>query len=393
MNKRFHSAIFALAAAVATTVAGATFLAPHVAAQSGLDPLAALPASDIVLMIDAGRLINQIAPQALANDPATLKKMNDGIDEINTSTGIDMRAVKRIIVGMPMFDVKAIAASGQFPGVAIVEGIDTTKVLALVATSGAVKPTETTHGGKTIYTLSPKGETSAIGAATSPRVPLQKMSLVALDANTLAVGDVTQVRASIDASAGRGTKTSGDLLMMASRNPNALVSVAGNFPSEQMRQLLDGAGPLPISDEAKQAILSITQLYSAVGSSANGYDVLLGVRTGGAAQAKTLSDTLAAFKALGMMGTTDAKDKLTRDFISGIQITPTGNDLELKAEITQMLINEVMKPKPPAPAEAAVEPASPESPASSASPAAPVSSASPVRPRPARRAVRRRARP
>jgi len=389
MNKRFHIAIFALAAAVAMAVAGATFPAPHVAAQSGLDPLAALPASDIVLMIDAGRLINQIAPQALANDPATLKKMNDGINEINASTGIDMRAVKRVVVGMPMFDVKAIAASGQFPGVAIVEGIDTAKVLALIATSGAVKSSETTHGGKTIYTLAPKDETKTNGATTSPRMPLQKMSLVALDANTLAVGDVTQVRASIDASAGRGMKTSGDLLMMASRNPNALVSVAGNFPSEQMRQLLDGAGPLPISDEAKQAIMSITQLYSAVGSSANGYDFLLGVRTGGAAQAKTLSDTLAAFKALGLMGTTDAKDKVMRDFISGIQITPTGNDLELKAEITQMLINELMKPKAPtpAPSQAAAEPAPPASPVSSAS------SAPPARPRLARRAVRRRARP
>ncbi|MBA3715626.1 MAG: hypothetical protein H0W76_24755, partial [Pyrinomonadaceae bacterium] len=261
MNKRFHIAIFALAAAVAMAVAGATFPAPHVAAQSGLDPLAALPASDIVLMIDAGRLINQIAPQALANDPATLKKMNDGINEINASTGIDMRAVKRVVVGMPMFDVKAMTASGQFPGVAIVEGIDTAKVLALIATSGAVKSSETTHGGKTIYTLAPKDETKTNGVATAPRMPLQKMSLVALDANTLSVGDLRQVRASIDASAGRGMKTSGDLLMMASRNPNALVSVAGNFPSEQMRQLLDGAGPLPISDEAKQAIMSITQLY------------------------------------------------------------------------------------------------------------------------------------
>ena len=245
-------------------------------AHAGADPLTMLPASDFVMVVDVQRILNEMVPQLLASNQMALGQMNAALNELQVKTGIDARGVRRIAIGIRGIDPKVLTSGGRFPGVVIVQGIDADKLLNLIQQDARGGATQTQYAGRTINTFTPD---IRVAKTENIKMPISKMSFTALDANTVVVGDLPLVEAAIDVSDGRGTRVSDDIVALATRDPNAVISFAGNVPPALASQAFAArGGSLPVSEEFIKAASSIKQFFASIGLTPSGYNFLMGAR-------------------------------------------------------------------------------------------------------------------
>lgn len=328
------------------------------------DAFAALPAAEMVMVVDIQRILNDAVPRLLANDPAMLKKLNDGLDEMKTMTGLDFRAPSRIIVAVPSVDETT--KSKLFKGVLVAQVNDADKLMSLILLSFsspemAGKLIERKYEGETLYEL-PKG--SYPGPGGKLREVKFDLAMSALDGGTILFGTPAEVRSAIDASAGRGARANADLVAAATRLPNSLFGIAMVVPPSWKTELFEGkqkegeGNSNSTDNQISLAVASITQINAALGLTPNGFDVLLAGRTGTDEQAKNLGDMLTGLRALATLEPPkDATGKMVQTLIKGVQILAEGNELQLKTELTretidafvQQVKSEVEKAMPPPP--------------------------------------------
>lgn len=331
----------ALAAAALSVAA----LATHAVAQTGSDPFRALPASDLVVVVDVRRALTEAAPRVLASDQKTLTQMNVGIDGLKTLTGIDARAVRRIVVGMRELSPQQMSAD-KLKGVAVIEGIDTAKVFAFLRTAKAGQFTEQDYQGTAVYTV-----------LTDNQKPINpNVELAALDAQTLIVGTPAELRAGLDAGAGRGARVSPELAAAASRHSTALVAVAFVVP-ESLKEMIANSGnkggtdpnkPGGASDPTSQmvasALSSLRMFSAAVGLTPAGYNGLVSARLDTAERAGSLADTLSGLKSLTLMEPPkNERDRILHGLLRAAEVSAQGEEVILKAEVAQTDIDALMK--------------------------------------------------
>lgn len=320
------------------------------------DPVAVLPDSDGVVSIDAQRLLNDMLPHVLADNPAKLAEINARIDQARTRTGIDVRAFERVAVGMRFVNttpdklaVESVAlARGKFNAQEMINA-------GLLATKDKYKYTEQTYGGKTLYVFNAD---ELFGKAQRPEVTidaetkktggkaaqvaddlLQKImnfkgevALTALDANTLAIGQPARVRAAIDASAGRG-RVAAALVQLATRTPDAVVGFGVNAPANVSKYF-----GLDATDDIAKTLDTIRQLYGSVTSAGGGFALQAFARTDNAAQAQEVYNTLTGFKDLGGFFASNLsgdKGKLAKNALENLKITKTANEVQLNLALAQ----------------------------------------------------------
>lgn len=316
------------------------------ASTMSADLLMMLPASDIVIVIDHSRLWNEAIPQLFGKDVAPLGKIMEKMDEFKAKTGVDVRSVSRIAVGMRFVNPEMTTTKmdkKDFALVIIAHGdFDAKRFVDFMRREEKNRVREVQHGGQIIYTVDepPKGNT--------PRPDTEKPSLAVLDANTIALGDLMHVRATIDARGGSG-RLSPDLLSLAQRNSSALVSMAGNVPAALAASVL----PKGSSGNAEmdknfgkffEAVASIKQMYLTLGMTATDIEASLGARLGSTEQAQALGDMLLGAR---QQYSVFIEDKMIRDLVANMQITAEGDEVQLKAGLPQttvaMLINNAGK--------------------------------------------------
>lgn len=301
------------------------------------DLLTMLPASDIVIVIDHSRIWNEAIPQLFGKDVAPLGKIMEKMDEFKTKTGVDVRSISRIVAAVrfvnPEMTMKKMDKK-DFALVIIAQGdFDANKFVAFMRQEEKNRVREVQHGGQVIYTVdeSSKGGT--------PRPDTEKPSLAVLDANTLALGDLTHVRATIDAKGGTG-RLSPDLLSLAQRNSSALVSVAGNVPPSLAANIIPKA-PSGDAEMDKnfgkffEAVASIKQIYLTLGMTATDMEAALGARLGSTEQAQALGDMLLGAR---QQYSVFIEDKMIRDLVASMQIKAEGDEVQLKAGLPQTTI-------------------------------------------------------
>ncbi len=341
MNKKLHSLLLAI---FLTALVGVHFVSAQTTtpAPASSDPLAALPASDMVLFADVRRILTDAVPRLLAKDPATLAKMMGLLNEVRTKTGINILAIDRVAMGIrvlgplgPNFKKEyvgvAIIASGDFDANALIE-------FAKRETNGKIA--EQSYGGKTIYSEPPP-------EPPRKRSDLETPAFAVLDANTLLIGDLQQVRATIDASGGTG-RVESTLVQHATQNSNALFGWVVKFSPSLAETATANVMPDEMTRGGIKFLMStIKQIFASIGSTPTSFNAVLGVRLCDPDQAQSLSELLtAARKQFGSMG----GDPKLRGLIDNIQISAQGSDLQIMAdfkdEVVQNLINSAMtKPK------------------------------------------------
>jgi hypothetical protein len=304
--------------------------------------LSSLPASDVVVYIDLQRILTEIVPRLLAKDPATLAKITAGINEVKTKSGVNILAIDSVVVGVKFVGTLTHQMKKDNLGVVIIAhgDFDANALVAFLKQETKGKGHEETYGGKVIYSepqpAPPKKKTERETAA-----------LALLDANTVAVGDLPQVRAAIDAFAGKD-RVDTALVQLAERDSSSFTGMAGNVPASLIQDLHESAPP---SDQMAQvinkAIEGLKQIFGSIGATPTDFNVITGVRLSSPEQAASLSDMLLGLRqqALG-----EIKDQETRDLINSLQITAQGDELQIRAdiknEVVQGLVTSVIKDEP-----------------------------------------------
>ncbi|MDX6694056.1 MAG: hypothetical protein QOF02_1659 [Blastocatellia bacterium] len=352
-----------MALTLATVISG---FAGRTAAPASSGALSALPASDIVVTIDTQRALSEALPSILSDNPGMLAKINNKIEAFNKETGIDLRTFDSLAVGLRFrsqstkdFDA-VVVSRGHFNASEVIDA-----GFASAKNKNDFQRAEEQYEGKTIFVLKPvkheagkqegdegaksnavavskKSETK-IGADSSQEQAAQynvkvrttseqPMAVVALDANTIAVGDLKSVRATIDASMGR-ERVDDELVRMATQNSSALVGFSGRIPAAVKEKMLAGKG----GPETKY-IASIREFYGSFGLLGTETESLVAVRTENAAQANDLGKALSALKMLSSLGMPRFganESNIIAEAVKGLTITTQDNEVQLKLNMNQ----------------------------------------------------------
>ncbi|MCA1557910.1 MAG: hypothetical protein LC731_05145 [Acidobacteria bacterium] len=296
------------------------------------DPLTMLPASDAVVTTDIKRVLNEALPRALQSDQAKLTQINADIDKFKTRTGVDLRSIERLALGVRFREV---GQATRMETVGIARGTFRADIIVAAGRLAAKDKYRTEqYAGKNIYVFTLNEQTRLFGLFN---IKITDMAVCVLDMHTLAIGEISRVREAIDASGGRA-RVSAELVQLATRTPNALIGFGANVPASATREFA-GVG-LDSADEISKNIASIRQVYGAIGMTTNGFDMQAVARTDNPQSAKSLSDTISAAKdivtpLMGQFLRNDAKAKLARNALESLKVTTAGNELQLRLEVAQ----------------------------------------------------------
>jgi hypothetical protein len=317
---------------LAVWMSGAVVSAQTTQPTSSIDPINELPTSDVVAFVDARRILTEIIPRLLAKDPATLAKMTTEASDLNTKTGINILSIDRIVVGVQFIGTATHNLKKEGVGLAIIVhgDFDTDKFFAFMKSETKGKARQETYGGIVIHIEPPP---------TPPEKKSERETgaLALLDAHTIVIGDLPQVRATIDAAAGKGRVDSA-LVQLATQDANTLIGMAGNVPPSLTEDISKSATP---GDETEQAIskivANIKQVFLAIGATPVAFNATLGARLGTAEQAQSLNDML-----LGIRQQTApyVQDKTARDLIDTLQITAQGNEVRISANVKNEVVED-----------------------------------------------------
>lgn len=355
-------------------------------AASAATLLSSLPPSDLVLFIDTQRALTEALPAFLADKPEKLAKLNAEIDSFRDETGIDPRSFDMVAAGfryLPHSTIRGVAiARGRFSAEAV---INSARTAAVRQKTGFQLQGQEEYKGRTLFILSSSSATPArrhsVNSATgtsavnrgssgrhapvgaSPRrradqpharretaapcaqgTPCdsaapergsvtvnkhagERTAIVALDANTLAVGDLESLRATIDAGAG-GPHADDTLVQLATRNTSALVGFSGNVPAS-LSQEMSGE-----NDRFLKLLGNARQVYGSLSTTGAQADTALSLRMETPEQARELKELIsAAILMSGAGGDGDGGNPM--DLLKNLTVAAEGNDLLLQLRVTQ----------------------------------------------------------
>lgn len=352
MNRKFYISLLAFALTLATAVALVVGYNSGTKAAPLSSAVAALPASDFVIVVDARRMLNETLPAVLASNPALLAKMNAKLNDFERETGINPRSFESLAIGgrisssRPHDQRMVIIARGSFNS----DELLNTAFTALKS-RGQLQKEEQQYEGKTIFLVSPpkrvKGDAAVLGKTpvlsgepvakvvvrTGGKV--DKMAVTALDANTLAFGNLESVRAAVDASLGR-ERVDDELVQMATRDAGALVGFSGKIP-----QNISQKASASSNDPFTKYFSAIREFYGSFSLTGDEAATLIALRTETAEQASELTQVINSFKSLMALGAghgasnDPARNKSLTDFLKGLSISAQGNEIQIDLKFSQ----------------------------------------------------------
>jgi hypothetical protein len=289
--------------------------------------MSSLPQSDAVAQVKVKQLLSEAMPRILANNPAKLSEVNASIERFKERTGLDPR----------MFQQVAIGVRYTYPS----EGVTKLETVALangsfsasaMVTAGAIaakdKYRQEKYQDKTLYIFTLEENVKLLGLFD---FRIGELAAAPLDNNVLALGDPAAVRSAIDASRQR-KPVNGELIALASRDPDAVIGFGSNM-TEQLITNLD-FGNAPIVDDLKK----LRQVYGSVSTTTRDLQLFLAGRAVNAEAAQSLSDQLGTLQQLGaifVVRLSGAKGVLARSALSNMKIVSAANELQIRTSVAQ----------------------------------------------------------
>ena len=333
-NKIF--ALFILAAFVLSAVA--LIFADTKSSKRGNELAALLPASDMVVTLDAQRLFNQALPQVLAANPKTLAEINARVDELKGKTGLDARQFQQVAVGLATRQISAqniefepfVLARGNFNSGALV-------AVAKMASGGTYR--EEKIGSRTVYIFTPKEivEKNKPTASNSyfskildkiTKNLTREVAVTTYDDKTLAFGTPARVREAFETK----TRVASDVLGLVNRNPNAVASFGGNMPSGM-------SAFLPFdNDELGKNLDAIRQISGGLNIGGGNAALSVTAKTLKDEQAQGLKDAIEGLQMLGkaFLGASKSPDKqVYARMIENAKISRVGSEVSFDLQVPQ----------------------------------------------------------
>lgn len=297
-----------------------------------------LPASDGVAVFDSKRFLGDALPKVLSANQPMLAEIMAKISEMEGATGIDLRKFDQVAVGLAMKQLSP--TNIDFEPVAIANGDINAGALVAVAklaSKGAYR--EEKIGDKSVYIFSTKDalkkttvkttNSKVAGMIDKALTSLtREVAVTTLDRNTLVIGSLPRVKATLDATPRAGT----DVTSLLSVKETAVMSFAMKVPGGLSKLL-----PLD-NDELGTNVDSIEYLAGSIDVAAIGTSLQLLARTKRAEQAKTLKDTLEGLQVVGgavFGGSKRPDQKIYGRMIKSAKIDGRGNDVSIELLVPQ----------------------------------------------------------
>lgn len=324
-----------LAAVALLAIHAAPNAARTSAAASAQSELATLPASDVVVFVDAQRILNDTLPNFFAANPALISRINAKLDAMKTETGIDPRSFDSLAVGLKFNESSRLddprfvtLARGHFNAEEVIAA-----GLAQAKTKRSIKVREEQFSGRTVYIFKPIE--SAAACSHPVDVHSDEMAVAAYDSNTIVSGDVEGVRAALDSGSPR---VSSELVEMATRTPDAVVEWGGNLPPGVSAHLDPRQRREP--DAMSRSIAAIRQFYGSVSVAGTEAATFIALRTETAEQAQEIEHGLNSLKMVTKLGIRNnsghtAQASSLSKIIENLSISTESNEVQIKMKLAQ----------------------------------------------------------
>ncbi|MDT4966556.1 MAG: hypothetical protein QOJ64_1293 [Acidobacteriota bacterium] len=341
VNKKSFALLLMIAVALIGASASAiaqpkTTSQPAKAAEpASVATLRLLPRSDVVAFVNVARLLNEAVPKALADSPAKLAEFNADLDKFKSQTGIDARSFEDMAIGMLYQHPRPEITTTDI--VFIARGSFNSNVLlaaARLASQGKYR--EEKYGSSTIYIFTVRDQVKMLGLL---KMRVGEVAATALDSGTLVLGELSSVRATLDANKTPG-RVNAELIQSATRTPAAVMGFGANVPMA-VTSTADFGNP-----EIGKIIGSIRHAYGAISTTDSGFEMLSVARTEKPEQAQALSETIGTLKQFGAMIVSQlppATGKLAQTALDNLKVSSTGNEMSLRLEIAQADISALMR--------------------------------------------------
>jgi len=193
--------------------------------QSASTLLSSLPEADTIIYASPQRVLNDAAPKVIS--PTELAKLRASFVDIKKNLGVDPASIDVVAVAIRFHKPAADLSFVPPDLLAVVSGdFSADSMLSLAGAFLQDNARTEKYSSKTLTIM--KIDPIAEAAQKNPLLKsFVEMGAVALNSNTLVVGNVDYVKAAVDASEGNG-RISSEVLKSLLRDPNALVSMAGS---------------------------------------------------------------------------------------------------------------------------------------------------------------------
>lgn len=319
----------------AATSANVTTAALSTPASQIASSLATLPEADTIIYINPQRILNEVVPKFMpAKDVEDMRK---GFEAVRTQAGVDPTKIDYIVIAVrfkkPTADLNfqppefLAVASGDF-------NADSLLGLARMASQGKLRDEK--YGTKTLglMTIDPL-------VKMAEQNPLLKsfteVGIVSLNANTIAVGTPSYLRAAIDAGDGKD-RISADTLNSLVRDPSALLSIAG-APWHSFAKAFGMLGT-ETNARAPRCESKLGDFYVALTMDATNF-MLRGVSNADNPDtAKIISRLYSGFL---VYATQTIPDATAKSLLKNIAITSEGDEVLMRADVPQQTAVDLIK--------------------------------------------------
>ena len=319
-----------IAANVAPGTASRAVLSPQVHAS-----ITTLPEADTLIYINTQRILNEAAPRVLSEKD--LANMRKTLADINQFAGVDPTKVEFIVMALrsrkPTADLNfappqlMAVAGGDFSA-------DSVVALAKAASDGKLR--EEKYGAKTLWlmTIDPLVKE----AEKNPFLKsFTEVGIVALNANTIAVGSPGYLKAAVDAGEGNG-RISAESLNSLLRDPSVLISVAGR-PFDSLAKSIGLLGT-ETTPRAAKCESNLGDFYAALTMDAANFTLRGAMGADNPDTAKVLNNFA---NGLWRHAMSYVPDKTGQTIMSKVQLTSTENEVVLSADFPQQMVIDFMK--------------------------------------------------
>jgi hypothetical protein len=309
--------------------------------------LSIMPVSDGIFVFESKRFLNEALPKVLAANQPILGEITAKLNEVEATTGIDLRKFEQIAVGVTYKQLSA--KETDFEPLAIASGDINAGALIAVAKLASKGEYRTEKvGERTIYvftakeltqqapTKMPPVNSKIAGTVDSALKGLSKdIAVTAYDGNTLVLGTLSRVRETLE---GR-THVAADLVAMLSPKDTSIMSFAAKTP-----QGMSGLLPLD-NDELGTNIDAIVSMSGSLDVSAAGTGLQFLAKTRKPEQAQSLRETLDGLKMVGSAIFGNAKrpdQQVYGRIIKAVRIDSKGTDVSLDLLVPQADIDQLV---------------------------------------------------
>jgi len=322
-------------------------------AQNNAAALASLPEADTLIYISPQRIINEAAPRVMS--PADLTKMHNSFADIKKSAGVDPSGVEYLVLAV-RFNKPAGDLSFVAPDVMAVVGGDfsSESLMTLAQLYLQDKTRVEKYGSKSITIM--KVDTIVAQAEKTPILKAySEVGIVALSANSIAIGNLHYLKSAIDAAEGNG-RISAATIESLLRDPNVLASASG----APLAAVLKSIGMMGLENTSRPSHCDTPfgNFYAAITMSGTNFSLRGAMNADNPDTAKIINNLLS-----GLMkeGVNSIPDKQAQKMLQNLRMSARENEIVVEADVPEKTVKDFIwappvkaltvtapNPKPPA---------------------------------------------